>query len=197
VARKPLLERAHFAAMSTTHGRTVDRSRDPTMGKQTKAHRRREMAMRATLCRQQAIAKGYRHVCPLIDVLADYASLSGRLPWPSQVTMAHEAGVTDRTIRNWLAILEDLGLVAVFRSTPKLIAGQWSRATNRYLLCSRKATAMPRSMPVRRRRNPLVLPSGNGFPLTNDGLYRGGADNVEAAPTSAVTGSAEPRAVSN
>jgi len=125
-------------------------------------------------------------VCPLIDVLADYATVSERLAYPSQVTMAHEAGVTDRTIRNWLAILEGLGLVEVFRSSPRLKEGQWSRQTNRYLICSRKAAGMAWSMPLRRRHRVDSSPTGNEFPVTRDGSYLDGAGNDQQAPTSLV-----------
>ena len=146
---------------------------------QSPAHRRREAALRASLCRQVAIRRGYRHVCPLIDLLAEYASLGSRLPFASQQTMATELGVTDRTIRNWLVVLEALAVVEVFRSRPMLRHGRWTRRTNRYLLCDRRAAAAPRLCPVPRRRSFRVTgagSTGNELPLTSTRYEPTGVD---------------------
>ena len=136
---------------------------------QTQRHRRREVALRATVCRRAAISRGYRHVCPLIDILAEYAMLSDQLPYASQKTMAIEAGVTDRTIRNWLVVLEALAVVEVYRSRPRVRDGQWTRSTNRYLLCDRRAGRRAPACPIVRRRTVSGADSstrGNAFPLT-------------------------------
>ncbi len=140
--------------------------------KQTMRHRRRELALRAATCRNVAASRGYRHVCPLVDVIADYAALSDQLPYPSQKTMAVEAGVTDRTIRNWLVVLETLGIVEVYRSRPRVRDGQWTRPTNRYLLCDRRAGREAPACPIVRRKRtsqPDSLTRGNAFPLTHLG----------------------------
>lgn len=117
--------------------------------------RRREAARRAAACRRVAIQRGRRHVCPLIDLLAEYGAITGVLPYPSQETLARDAGVSTRTIGRWLAILEhELRLVDVHRSRPVTDrhTGQFvSRNTNRYVLCDRRAYRAPRSCPVPRR----------------------------------------------
>ena len=162
--------------------------------RQSPAHRRREAALRASLCRQVAIRRGYRHVCPLIDLLAEYASLGSRLPFASQQTMATELGVTDRTIRNWLVVLEALTVVEVFRSRPMLRHGRWTRRTNRYLLCDRRAAAAPRVCPLPRRRGVRVAetsPTGNEIPLTSTRYEPMGVDpgvDDPPAPVAATVG---------
>ncbi len=102
--------------------------------------RRREMERRAAICCRRALQRGHRQACALILVLADYGALSDNLPWPSQKTLAHECGVHERTIRRWVIQLEQAGVLQVLRSKPHRRAfGQWSRRTNRYVLCDRKA----------------------------------------------------------
>ena len=143
----------------------------PSTQTQTQGHRRREMAVRAAVCRRAAISRGYRYVCPLIDILAEYAMLSDRLPYASQKTMATRAGVTDRTIRNWLVVLEALAIVEVYRSRSRVRDGQWIRKTNRYLLCDRRAARRAPACPIVRRRPGRTDFSlrGNAFPLTPSG----------------------------
>jgi len=133
--------------------------------------RRTQIATKAAVCRRVAIQRGYRHTAVLIDKLAEYAALSDKLPWPSQQTLAQECGVCERTIRYWLAALEDFGVVQVYRSNPRRRQdGTWNRQTNRYLLCDRRARAASPTMPVpRRHKKPETvgfLPSGNQLPLT-------------------------------
>src|SRR5512139_3428752 len=43
--------------------------------------------------------------------LADYSDPTGRNAWPSVGTLAHRLGVTTRSVRRALALLEDLGLI--------------------------------------------------------------------------------------
>lgn len=153
--------------------------------RQSRAHRRREQAVRAARCRGVAISRGYRHVCPLLDVLADYGTISDALPYPSQETIAEQAGVTDRTVRNWLTVLETLGLVVVFRSQPKRQTdGTYSRATNRYLIADKKAQTASHTSPVRRRHrtNTAFSPTGNQFPVTATWLEPDGPDLASAGP---------------
>ena len=80
--------------------------------------------------------EGHRHIAPLFDALADYGAVSDQLPFPSQERLAHDCGVTARTVRRWLAIAELLGLVVVYRSIPELRG----RAVG---LGARTATAWP------------------------------------------------------
>ncbi|MCP4968045.1 MAG: hypothetical protein GY926_22775 [bacterium] len=99
-------------------------------------------------------SRGLRHASPLVDALAKYAVVSDKLPYASQKTLANDCGVTDRTVRRWLVVLEALGVVTVYRSTPRLRDGVWSRPTNRYLLADQKAGRLvvgAPSCPVRRR----------------------------------------------
>lgn len=129
-----------------------------------------------------ATRRGYRHVCPLIDVIAAYTMLSDQLPYASQTTMATEAGVTDRTVRNWLTVLELLGIVEVYRSRPKRQPdGTYTRTTNRYLLCDRRVGRASTSCPLPRRHHKPAStrgssPRGNQFPLTLLGTESQGVD---------------------
>ena len=159
---------------------------------QTKAHRRREMNLRAARCRQVAISRGYRHATPLLDTLAEFGAISDKLPYASQKTLGAHAGVTDRTIRNWLVILETLDLVIVIRSPakPTGTAGEWTRQTNRYVLCDRVARRQPPSSPVRRRHRTAETracsPGGNELPVTSLGLNPDGAERSDLSHQSLV-----------
>jgi len=149
--------------------------------------RRNQIVIKAAACRRVAIERGLRHTAVLIDKLAEYASLSDKLPWPSQQTLALECGVTDRTIRYWLTALEELGVVQVYRSKPKRQTdGTWTRQTNRYLLCDRRATSTARSMPLRRRqtrRTAGFSPTGNQLPVTVTEFEPGGPSEASGPPT--------------
>lgn len=149
--------------------------------------RAKEMAARAAHCRRVAIRRGRRHICPVVDVLAEYGAIGASLPYPSQDTLARELGVDERTVRRWLAELEGLGLVIVYRCTPERGPdGKWSRRqTNRYLLADGKAKGAAPSCPLPRRRlvKPLDSPSGHTCPVTaSQGSTSGGASEGHAAP---------------
>ena len=152
--------------------------------KQRMRHRRREAQLRAATCRRLVERRGFRHAGPLVSALGEYMALSDQLPYPSQERLAQEIGVTDRTVRNWLVVLEAIGVVTVYRSAPKRQAdGTYLRATNRYLLCDRRAAQAPPVCPLvrRRRRRTLsttdVSPRGNAFPLTPTWSESGGVGN--------------------
>ena len=119
---------------------------------------------------------GYRQVCPLIDQIADYASLSTKLPYPSQATLAQEIGVSERQVRRWTIALELLGILVVYRSRPiRERDGTYKRQTNRYLLCDRRAGHAPATCPLprRHRKNPTNTqdsPTGHQCPLTPHGV---------------------------
>jgi len=149
--------------------------------------RAREMASRAAHCRRVAIRRGRRHICPVVDVLAEYGAIGASLPYPSQETLARELGVDDRTVRRWLAELEALGLLIVYRCTPERGPdGKWTRRqTNRYLLADGKAKGAAPSCPLPRRRlvKPLHTPTGHQCPVTaSQGSTSGGAAEGSAAP---------------
>jgi hypothetical protein len=101
---------------------------------------RREAAVRAAVCRGVATRAGYRHVGPLVDKLADLSAL-GPIPYASQVYLARELGVCERTVRYWLAALERLHCVEVWRSKAYTPDGgtSWTRRTNRYRLTDYRA----------------------------------------------------------
>lgn len=145
----------------------------PTRPQETKQERyqRRTARRRAAVCRQLAIRRGYRHAAPLIDELAYYASLSGRLPYPSQEKLALKLGVTTRTVQNWIYILESIGALIVYRSTPKLRDGCWTRQTNRYQLADITASRAAPSSPIRRRNtgNPRLSPTRNQLRVSPTG----------------------------
>lgn len=128
--------------------------------------------MRASVCRRAAISRGQRHACPLIDKLAEYAALSDQLPYPSQVTLATEIGVSERQIRRWTIALELIGVIQVFRSNPhKHSDGTFTRCTHRYLLCDRRARYAAATCPVPRRRpkapdSAEPSPTGHPCPVT-------------------------------
>jgi len=146
------------------------------------------MAARAAHCRRVAIRRGRRWCCPLVDVLAEYGAIGASLPYPSQETLARELGVDERTVRRWLAELEGLGLVIVYRTQPERGSdGKWTRRqTNRYLLADVKARASAPSCPLPRRRlgaSGLISPSGHACPVTaSQGSTSGGAAEGSAAP---------------
>lgn len=133
---------------------------------------RREAAVRAAVCRSVATRAGYRHVGPLVDKLAELTAL-GPLPYCSQTYLARELGVCERTVRYWLAALERLHCVQVYRSKAYSTDGgqSWTRRTNRYRLTDRLA----------RRGQGLALPlpyslsravrfqnqSGNALPVSS------------------------------
>ena len=162
-----------------------------TKQRQSRTHRRREAALRATRCKAVAISRGYRHTTPLIDILAEYAAYSDVLPFPAQKTIAKKAGCCERTVRYWLTVLEALDLVHVTRSTarPTGTAGEWTRQTNRYLLCDLKAERQPETWPLKRRRrtaeNQQISPSGNRLPQTPRGLEPGRAERSALGPDQA------------
>ncbi len=54
--------------------------------------RRREVALRAALCRSVVASRGFRHASPLVDALAKYAVVSDKLPYASQKTPCASAG---------------------------------------------------------------------------------------------------------
>lgn len=129
------------------------------------------MAVRAAVCRAAAIRLRRRHLLALIDVLADYGTLSDDLPFPCQTTMARDLGVNERTVRRWVAELEGLGLIVVRRSRPVRDpeSGRWSRkASNRYIVADRLARrSVGACCPLPRRRlSPLVPPTGHDCPVT-------------------------------
>jgi DNA-binding transcriptional ArsR family regulator len=155
------------------------------------------MALRAAVCRTAAIRRGRRWCCPLIDALADFGAISDALPYPSQVELSRRLGVHERTVRRWLADLEELGLVLVLRSWPvRGEDGRWTRRqSNRYLLTDRKAgAATGLACPLPRRRSPLLSPTGRGCPVTaTESSTSGGALVETAAPPPPVdVGRAEP-----
>jgi|GEM_PF-4568587 len=120
--------------------------------KQTKAHRRRQARLRGAKCTQVLRQRGFRHAVPLIEALVEFAAISDKLPYASQVKLAQVCGVDERTVRRWLVICERLGVLEVFRSKPHVKDGSWTRQTNRYLLCDRKAATTAIASPLRRRR---------------------------------------------
>jgi hypothetical protein len=142
----------------------------PNEAKQTKAHRRREMALRAAACRRVAIRRGRRNVCALIDVLADYGAISASLPFPTQVQLGEDLGVDERTIRRWAEELVAMGVLIVFVSLPvrDRATGRWGRRqSNRYLLADLRARAHGPCCPLRRRRvKSLGSPTGQSCPVT-------------------------------
>lgn len=120
--------------------------------------RRARLQRRANIRQQCAefhrvlIAAGLRSCIPLIEVLAEFAEISDRLPYASQETLAERCGVSARTIRRWLKECEQLGLVKVYRSPAQHKGdGTWKRKTNRYLLCTKVASG--------RRRQERVVPA--------------------------------------
>lgn len=157
--------------------------------RQARRARAKEMAARAAHCRRVAIRRGRRWCCPLVDVLAEYGAIGASLPYPSQQTLARELGVDERTVRRWLAELEGLGLVVVYRTEPERDreTGKWRRRqTNRYLLADVKARASAPSCPLPRRRlgaSALVSPTGHPCPVTaSQGSTSGGAAIGSASP---------------
>lgn len=146
--------------------------------KQSKAHRRREARLRAALCSRVLRQHGYRHAVPLVEAIAEFTAISDKLPWPSQQVLAKLCGVTDRTIRHWLVVCERLGVLQVFRSKPHVKDGGWTRKTNRYLLCDRRAGAQPLATPLRRRQNnPYRKPvSSNASVFEREGVATTGDD---------------------
>ena len=163
----------------------------PTVAQPNRGARRaraKEMAARAAHCRRVAIRRGRRHVCPVVDVLAEYGAIGASLPYPSQDTLARELGVDERTVRRWLAELESLGLVIVYRCIPERGPdGKWTRRqTNRYLLADAKARASAPSCPLPRRRlgpSALISPTGHPCPVTaSQSSTSGGASEGHAAP---------------
>jgi DNA-binding transcriptional ArsR family regulator len=135
-----------------------------------RAQRARTMALRAVWCRRVAIQRRRRHLCALVDLLAEYGSISDALPYPTEVRMARDLGVHERTVRRWVAELRDLGLIEVRSSRPQRDpqSGRWfRRASNRYVLCDRRARGSGVACPVPRRRlSVLVLPTGHQCPVT-------------------------------
>ena len=156
--------------------------------RQARRARAKEMAARAAHCRRVAIRRGRRWCCPVVDVLAEYGAIGASLPYPSQETLARELGVDERTVRRWLAELETLGLVIVYRTTPERGSdGKWTRRqTNRYLLADGKAKGAAPSCPLPRRRlgaSALISPTGHPCPVTaSQGSTSGGASEGHAAP---------------
>jgi len=143
------------------------------------------MALRAAHCQRVADQRGARHTTRLIRALADYGAISDALPFPCQKQLAEDCGVTERTIRNWLAILERLGLVEVYRSHPRRQAdGTYTRRTNRYVLCDRKAQHSAPASPVRRRHRSTspFSPRGNQLPQDPSRFEPGRAATPLAAP---------------
>jgi len=149
--------------------------------------RRRQAAVRAAICRRRLVARRLRHVCPLVDVLAAHAALSEKLPWPSQIRIAREAGVSERTARRWIAEAERVGVVQVFRSLPERRSdGTWTRATNRYLLRDQALSRSGACCPVPRKHGPVdseVSPTGHARPVIPFGVESGGAPFEVAPPT--------------
>jgi hypothetical protein len=168
---------------SPERGRSVPRTQ-----KQVKALRRREMAVRAALCRAVAIRRGRRWCCPLIDVLADYGAAGPSLPYPCQETLAQRLGVDVRTIRRWTVELEALGVLVVLRSYP--VRGEGGRyrqrQSHRYLLADAKAARSGPSCPLPRRRvKSLSPPTGHGCPPTpTESSTSGGPAPSAGGPTS-------------
>ena len=156
--------------------------------RQARRARAKEMAARAAHCRRVAIRRGRRWCTALVDVLAEYGAIGASLPYPSQETLARELGVDERTVRRWLAELETLGLVIVYRTTPERGSdGKWTRRqTNRYLLADGKAKGAAPSCPLPRRRlgaSALISPTGHPCPVTaSQGSTSGGASEGHAAP---------------
>jgi len=147
----------------------------------TRHGRRQAMALRASVCREAAIAAGWRHAAPLVDVLADYGTISDNLPWVAQSTMARRLGVTTRTVRRWLAALEAIGVVRVYRSPARpdrWRGGRLARRTNRYLLVERAGrlahggTRCP--VPRRRRQTTRSRLGDTTVPSPPRGLELGG-----------------------
>lgn len=158
------------------------------VNRQARRARAKEMAARAAHCRRVAIRRGRRWCCPLVDVLAEYGAIGGSLPYPSQRLLARELGVDERTVRRWLAELEAMGIVVVYRTTPERGPdGKWTRRqTNRYLLADGKAKGAAPSCPLPRRRlgaSALISPTGHPCPVTaSQGSTSGGAAIGSAAP---------------
>lgn len=127
----------------------------------------RDWPAAAAICRKRAMQAGYHWATPILGVLAEYGSLSNKLPWPSQKTLATETGFSERQIRRQIAALEDLGLICVYRSKPqRRQAGVFTRQTNRYQLCDLRARRMRRGKPPKQK----VSPRGHERPVTPKGF---------------------------
>lgn len=157
--------------------------------KQSARHRRNQARLRGAICRKRLHNAGKRHAAPLVDALVIFTAKSEKLPWPSQRVLAKVCGVTDRTIRHWLVICEDLGVIEVFRSRPKPDgAGGWTRQTNRYLLCDRRAKTAPIASPVRRRHRPNHTQKHKRKPISSNptGFEPSGGATDALAPITGV-----------
>ena len=153
------------------------------MAKRNNRRQRQAAAQRrADLCRKRARQRGYRHLEPLIGVISEYAAISDKLPYPSQETLGRQVGISPRQIRRQLNLLEALGLVVVYRSSPKHTTdGTWTRQTNRYLLCDRRKMAPCCPLPA--RRSSPISPTGHQRPVTPVGFeLRRGASKRTAPP---------------
>jgi DNA-binding MarR family transcriptional regulator len=101
---------------------------------------------------------GAAYVVPTLLVIAQVWLAHPESAWvyPSQETIAARRGVSVRTVRRHVAILERLGLVAVYRTPARPgPGGRLVRRTNRYQFRDRAARAV-RGIPEprRRRRHP-------------------------------------------
>lgn len=152
------------------------------------------MALRAALCRRVAISRGCRWACPLIDQLSEYGSISDSLPYPTQIRLAHDLGVTERTVRRWMVALVAVGVLVVIPSPPLRDpeTGRWyRRRSHRYVLADRLARRAGPASPLRRRRlKPLDSPTGHNCPVTTYGKVtnqNGGRSEAADPPSTVVT----------
>ncbi len=113
------------------------------------------------------------HAMPTVNELLYYGALSDELPWPSQATLARKTGRCERTVRRHLALLERLGILAVYRTPPHQKAdGTYTRSTNRYLLKTVAAAGMLPALAknpaaFRRLADPETAPSPAQMSLSN------------------------------
>lgn len=146
---------------------------------------------RVAPCRRYAEARGLRHTTMVLEIIGEFAGISEALPYPSQETMARRCGVHVRTVRRWLAKLEHVGAITVYRARARRVGGgQYTRQTNRYRLNDVAARQAPEVWPVprRRRKSPAFSPRGHQCPQTLLGLNLDGVSaHRGAAQTPAET----------
>lgn len=164
------------------------------------------------LC-QLAVAYRVRHVIPTIRALGKYEAITamyrpGSMPNPAQTTIAREISLSDRQVRNLLAVLIRLRLIDRWSYKPvREPDGTFTRATNRYRLCDQRNRARVGQMcPLPRRhgrstatQGPVPstpaasggsLPTGNAFPLMSPCRDKAPGGPVDEPPAEAFTGAA-------